>query len=88
MEENVKPEWEKLEQELELLEFIENSMITKEDLFIMHWKWEKVILFSPRLREFIKTVYPEIEWIAEKEISMDDWKKVWANLPQELKRNQ
>ncbi|WP_417873886.1 hypothetical protein [Xanthomarina gelatinilytica] len=87
MENKAKPEWEKLEQELELLEFIESSMITKEDLFIMHWKNEKVMLISTRLRNFIKKVYPEIEWIAEEEISMEDWQKVWANLPNELTNN-
>lgn len=84
MENSVKEYWEKLEQELEVLEFIESSMITKQDLFILNWKMEKVILFSPRLRNYIKRIFPEIEWIKENEISMEDWEKVSASLPKNL----
>jgi len=79
--------FEKLEKELELLEFIENSVLTKQDLFIVHWKMEKVVLFSPRLRKYIKTMYPEMEWISDDQISMKDWEKVWENLPYELTKS-
>jgi len=65
---------EKLKAELELLEIIEESSLEKSDFFLMHWKYEKMYFISKKLRSVIKKLFPEVVWLSENEISMEDWK--------------